>query len=109
MVLGVFQKVDDDGSGYLDTDEVRDLATKLGFTLRDDEFNAMCSELFYAGAIEIEFDDFMSWWLSGSAISQKVRDAGLGEKHKVQEIFNCATSPQKPMHNSTAFCFGIPC
>lgn len=53
MVLGVFRKVDDDGSGYLDVDEVRELAGKLGFTLRDDEFEQIRMELFFSGQAEV--------------------------------------------------------
>lgn len=57
-----FDLYDEDQSGYIDIDELRNLLKKLGEDPADDELNAAFKELDLDGSGEVEFFEFIEWF-----------------------------------------------
>jgi Ca2+-binding EF-hand superfamily protein len=58
----VFAKVDTDGSGTLDQEEVDRLAAALGVVMSEQATYAMFAEMDSDGNGEVDLDEFKGWW-----------------------------------------------
>jgi|EP01047_Picozoa_sp_COSAG01_P044075 hypothetical protein len=58
----VWNHVDVDKSGFLDTMEVRKVMQDMGKTLTDEEFAAVMDEIDVDKSGELDFAEFLSWW-----------------------------------------------
>ena len=58
----LFAELDKDHSGFLNADEVRDLATKLGTTLSDEALSAAMAEMDPSGDGKVDLHEFSTWW-----------------------------------------------
>lgn len=54
----------EDGSGYIDAAELRDLCDDLGIHLSKSELNEALDMLDKDGSGAIEFEEFVDWWRS---------------------------------------------
>lgn len=67
QLRSLFGKIDADGSGSLDRDEVAALAQELGLQLSAEELDQAMAEMDADGNGDIDYDEFSSWWLQGRA------------------------------------------
>jgi Ca2+-binding EF-hand superfamily protein len=63
----LFAELDADGSGFLNQDEVRELAVKLGASLSEDELAAAMSEMDPSGDGKADLHEFSGWWATQAA------------------------------------------
>lgn len=76
-VAAVFETLDEDGSGYLDRQEVADAAKALGFPLKNDELDKVFKAMDQNGNGRVSLEEFVSWWNNDkdrSVLHQKLRD-----------------------------------
>lgn len=76
----LFTQLDADGSGYLDVDEVENLARMLGVQANEGEVRTAFEEMDDDGNGEISFEEFSSWWQNvrendRRKVRRKVRNA----------------------------------
>jgi Ca2+-binding EF-hand superfamily protein len=64
----LFDRIDVDGSGTLDRNEISMLATKMGRGLKAEELDAAMAAMDKDGNGTVDFDEFYSWY-SGSSRS----------------------------------------
>ena len=88
LIRAVFDKVDADGSGELDPAEIIELSARLGITLSQYELDTALREMDNDGDTAVTFDEFLAWWLSDSAVANKMSVAAHGEKQKLQKRFD---------------------
>ena len=60
--LRQFEDVDEDGSGFLDRDEIRRLSHAVGAELGETELNDAMAEMDRSGTGEVNFEDYYAWW-----------------------------------------------
>ncbi len=65
-----FNKFDDDGNGFCDQDELRQLFTALGVPLSEDELAEAFMALNTAGDNRIDLDELTSYWLGADAFKE---------------------------------------
>lgn len=58
----LFSKIDEDGSGLLDRDEVAALSEQLGAPLTKVKLDAAMADMDEDGSGEVDFDEFRAWW-----------------------------------------------
>ena len=108
VIKGIFNKVDADGGGTLDADEVRQMAKVLGIKLTDDEQAQMMTELDENGDSEVDFGEFASWWFAGSSIAQKVKEVAGGEENKIRKFYDqCVDLATGEINFNTMENFGV--
>jgi hypothetical protein len=61
---GIFEAIDEDGSGYLDRVELGNLAQRAGRHLTDRQLDDAMRHMDVDGSGEVEFDEFVDWWVS---------------------------------------------
>ena len=62
QLQSVWKRVDADGSGLLDADEVRQVMKDMGMELDDAEFAATMKQIDRDGSGELDYDEFLNWW-----------------------------------------------
>lgn len=60
----LFDEMDVDGGGYLDSNEVRQLSLALGGRLTQSQLDAAMAEMDEDGGGEVDFHEFYAWWSS---------------------------------------------
>ncbi len=70
-IVKLFKELDADASGFLNRDEVRLLATKLGSTLSDEELSAAMIEMDPSGDEKVDVYEFSSWWRRVTGMEQE--------------------------------------
>ena len=87
-VQELFDEIDEDGSGFLDKDEVRELLAKLGMDTDPEKLDSVFFEMDNDHQGEVELQEFMWWWKkAGKGLRQqmtKLKD----EMNEVKEIFD---------------------
>ena len=78
MTLHRFTKIDTDGSGTLDRDEVRLALKRMGKDMAADEFDAAFKAMDLDEGGEVEFDEFEQWWGEQDGSAQGRLKAGFG-------------------------------
>jgi Ca2+-binding EF-hand superfamily protein len=58
----IFDEIDTDGSGYLETDEVRQLLKTLGRKLDDRDFRQIMKQIDADGSGRVDRQEFEDWW-----------------------------------------------
>ena len=58
----IWKKVDTDGSGELDWDELKQVFRQMGREMTDVEMDKALSEIDKDGGGEVDFDEFKKWW-----------------------------------------------
>ena len=76
----IWKKVDVDGSGELDWDELREVFRMMGRELSDKEMDKALNEIDRDGGGEVDFDEFVKWWNK-----QDAGDKMIMEKQKAFE------------------------
>lgn len=61
----IFQSFDKDSSGFIDLNELNDVAKELGRPLDAAELNECMKDLDANKDGKISFEEFQQWWLSG--------------------------------------------
>jgi hypothetical protein len=80
----LFKELDADESGFLNRDEVRQLATKLGATLSDEELAAAMEEMDPSGDDQVDLHEFSSWWRRMMGMEQEPeRETSAEEQAKL--------------------------
>jgi calmodulin len=64
-VRDAFERLDDDGSGELDIDEIAQLMETIGRNLNEKQLEKMMKEIDEDGSGLVEFDEYWSWWMKG--------------------------------------------
>jgi hypothetical protein len=82
----LFDELDADGSGFLDSGEVEELCKQMGRKLGKKELAKAMAEIDADGNDEVSFSEFEAWWaLNGGRAADKRKPAG------VIELQNCRT------------------
>ncbi len=76
----VWQKVDEDGSGALDPEEMQHMFSAMG--QNDIDVEAAIKEIDEDGDGEVDFEEFFEWWCTRSVAD---RDRLKGKQHKVPQ------------------------
>lgn len=77
----VWQKVDEDGSGALDPEEMQHMFSAMG--QNDINVEAAIKEIDEDGDGEVDFDEFFEWWCTRSVAD---RDRLKGKQHQVPQV-----------------------
>ena len=64
-VKEAFERLDDDGSGELDIDEIGQLMETIGRNLNEKQLQKMMLEIDEDGSGLVEFDEYWDWWMRG--------------------------------------------
>lgn len=67
----IFDRVDDDGSGLIDRDEIAEMGVNLGMNLAEEDVDTIMSEL---AAEEVDFAEFYRWMHAGSRFARKMKE-----------------------------------
>jgi hypothetical protein len=67
----VWEQLDSDGSGLLNGAEVRQVMKQMGVSQSDHEFSSTMTALDTDGSGELDFDEFLQWWLAQDTEAQK--------------------------------------
>ena len=86
LITASFERIDEDGSGTLDLDEVKALASTMGITLTPEELAEAIAGL-KVSQDHVSFDAFSEWWLGGGTVAQKVIRSAKGEGEKLERMF----------------------
>eukprot|EP01046_Picozoa_sp_COSAG06_P092133 COSAG06_NODE_38374_length_424_cov_1.160000_2_plen_78_part_01 len=76
----MWQKVDEDGSGALDPEEMQHMFSAMG--QNDIDVEAAIKEIDEDGDGEVDFEEFFEWWCTRSVAD---RDRLKGKQHKVPQ------------------------
>ena len=68
----MFKEVDVDGNGLLDPEELKQLTSKLGLDLTEDQVTKVMAEIDADGSGEVDFEEFFDWY-----VDQKDKKGGL--------------------------------
>lgn len=60
-----FDRLDDDGSGELDIDEIGQLMEQIGRKLNERQLKKMMKEIDTDGSGLVDFDEYWEWWMKG--------------------------------------------
>lgn len=71
MIQKVFKQFDKDNSGYIDVNELNDIAKELGKPLDQAEVEESLKDLDISKDNKISLDEFRAWWLSGRQSASK--------------------------------------
>ena len=71
QLQSVWKRVDADGSGLLDADEVRQVMKDMGKEMDEAQFVATMAEIDVDGSGELDFSEFLGWWQKQDAAAQK--------------------------------------
>eukprot|EP01052_Picozoa_sp_SAG31_P010292 SAG31_NODE_560_length_14088_cov_10.467010_1_plen_2416_part_00 len=85
MIRQVWTRVDQDGSECLDAHEVSQLASILGIHFDASMVKIAVSEM--GGDIPIPYENFVAWWLSDSALAEKVRAAKQSDDGVAHQMY----------------------
>ena len=69
-----FNKIDDDGNGFCDEDEVRTLFAALGLPLSDEELKEAFMTLNTAGDNRVDLNELTSYWLGPEAFKAALEE-----------------------------------
>ncbi len=69
-----FSKFDDDGNGFCDNNELRDLFSAMGIPLAEDELAEAFMALNTAGDNRIDLDELTSYWLGADGFKEALRE-----------------------------------
>jgi len=61
-IMDIFKAIDTDGSGYLDTNEVREISIRLGFPLSDTQMKEAFEEMDADHNGKVTTEEFIAWW-----------------------------------------------
>ena len=64
MTKRLFDGIDVDGNGALDSEEMKQLFKDLGLELTQDQVATVMSRIDADGSGEIDFDEFFAWYCS---------------------------------------------
>jgi nitroreductase len=67
----VFNLIDGDGNGRIDKEELQEVLSMLNIDASDDDIAALFKHLDIDGNQEVEFDEFLSWYVSAASSAQK--------------------------------------
>ena len=78
----LFDEADEDGSGFLDQEEIIGLAARLGHKLNGRQARHAMAQMDEDGNGEIDFDEFYAWWVKGDITSGP--EAGIDYMQQVR-------------------------
>jgi calmodulin len=87
----MFRRVDEDGSGMLDEDEVRGLCKIMGLKLGKKEVAAAMAQMDADGSGVVDFDEFEAWWSTSPVAASRAKErqpAGTMALHTLQSVQN---------------------
>ena len=79
----MFSKIDVDGSGVLDMDEVQKLGVMLGFNFSHVELVTAMKQMDEDGSGQVEFVEFYEWW-----VEKKEQEGNLDMHNEAVNMFN---------------------
>ena len=71
MMLKMWDRVDTDGNGSLDRDEVLDVLLQMGYTKSQIDLDVTMAEIDEDGNGEVDFDEFRNWFFIQDATAQE--------------------------------------
>jgi Ca2+-binding EF-hand superfamily protein len=88
QLQSVWKRVDADGSGLLDADEVRQVMKDMGMELDDAEFAATMKQIDRDGSGELDYDEFLNWWRKQDTARQMQQlDEASMEEARLQAVW----------------------
>jgi hypothetical protein len=83
----LFDELDADGSGFLDSGEIEELCKQMGRKLGKKELAKAMTEIDIDGNDEVSFSEFEAWWaLNGGRAADKRKPAGVIELGSAQRV-----------------------
>ena len=83
----LFEELDADGSGFLDSSEIEELCKQMGRKLSKKDLAKAMTEIDTDGNDEVSFSEFEAWWaLNGGRAADKRKPAGVIELSSVQRL-----------------------
>jgi hypothetical protein len=83
----LFDELDADGSGFLDSGEVEELCKQMGRKLGKKELAKAMAEIDADGNDEVSFSEFEAWWaLNGGRAADKRKPAGVIELVRIADV-----------------------
>ena len=83
----LFEELDADGSGFLDSGEIEELCKQMGRKLGKKELAKAMTEIDTDGNDEVSFSEFEAWWaLNGGRAADKRKPAGVIDLHEITDI-----------------------
>jgi Ca2+-binding EF-hand superfamily protein len=88
FILKIFRAHDLDGSGSISADEMGEVIYKLGVNMSDDELEMVLETLDNDGSGQIDYDEFLTWWLSEDKMSAiSLNDEDVERRHQLASMF----------------------
>ena len=83
----LFEELDADGSGFLDSSEIEELCKQMGRKLSKKDLAKAMTEIDTDGNDEVSFSEFEAWWaLNGGRAADKRKPAGVIELAHIGDI-----------------------
>lgn len=96
FLRGLFDDIDEDGSGVLDRGEIAELARKLlGKPLTKREIDAAMEEMDGDGNGEIDFEEFRDWWHAAKEKNSSLVSAMNERYEKAMKVAQAAARKEK--------------
>ncbi|CDW81584.1 ef hand family protein [Stylonychia lemnae] len=92
LVTKVFTSFDKDGSGFIERDELKNVAKELGRPLDNAEVEECLKDLDLNSDGRISLDEFQKWWLSGRQGLSNLMRGLLAMKLKASKFFTDISS-----------------
>lgn len=89
QVRVLFDRLDEDHGGNIGRDELAGIAKKIGMNLSADDLDEVMKEVDKDGTNEIDYDEFMVWWMSSSEVAATF-------KEKLQPFLKKESNPKWP-------------
>jgi Ca2+-binding EF-hand superfamily protein len=74
QVRVLFDRLDEDHGGDIGAQELAKISKDIGMAMSEDQIEAMIKEIDEDGGGTIDYDEFMVWWTSDSAIAAKFKE-----------------------------------
>lgn len=87
-VRALFNRIDEDGGGTIDSHEVEDLARLIDVEISPEELAQAISEMDADGTGIINFEEFIHWWDSSSPIAARLRRGVIAEEAIIAASFD---------------------
>jgi hypothetical protein len=103
-VKEMFDDLDEDASGQLDREEVKNLALRLGKTMSETDVDIAMHEMDTDRSGEVDFQEFYKWWDRGTGSARgaiaAAEDLARREAESEAAAQKAMWAPQKPVETT---------